>query len=319
MWRCSCQSPEPWSCPGGETFSVLWVFPQAPHPCAQKAVWKKSGSLALQCSSAQGPKAAGLWGDVCRGHVCSVTVLGRCCHSSATWVMLSSQSQSWEQDFCFVEKPQCCCSQTWDVQALSSKIPFTQGTEFPFLGLAGRSELFALCCLVDMRMGRVVWSIPSHQRCSEVSLASPSLVGLLLLCSSLDAMSVKDRNLHLEELVIKTQQEPVNVRIEDRLCGHGDRGWQVRTCSSGGYCAVFPPLWPSSTIKGKTLKIQDTVHVLKLFEMLRSNCTPRNTFLTSPVFVRGESAVHTVTHVCWSSADCFGKVWLTQAILCACL
>lgn len=216
MWRCSCQSPEPWSCPGGETFSVLWVFPQAPHPCAQKAVWKKSGSLALQCSSAQGPKAAGLWGDVCRGHVCSVTVLGRCCHSSATWVMLSSQSQSWEQDFCFVEKPQCCCSQTWDVQALSSKIPFTQGTEFPFLGLAGRSELFALCCLVDMRMGRVVWSIPSHQRCSEVSLASPSLVGLLLLCSSLDAMSVKDRNLHLEELVIKTQQEPVNVRIEDK-------------------------------------------------------------------------------------------------------
>lgn len=39
---------------------MQWVFPQGPYPCAQKAVWEKPGNLALQLSSAQGPKAAEL-------------------------------------------------------------------------------------------------------------------------------------------------------------------------------------------------------------------------------------------------------------------
>lgn len=95
------------------------------------------------------------------------------------------------------------------------------------------------------------------------------------LCAAVSACyACKGQNLHLEELVIKTQQEPVNVRIEDRFCGQGERGWQVRTCSSGGYYALFPPLWLSSTIKGMILKIQDIVHVLKLSEMLMSNLYP---------------------------------------------
>ncbi|KAF4796011.1 hypothetical protein TURU_086461 [Turdus rufiventris] len=73
-------------------------------------------------------------------------------------------------------------------------------------------------------------------------------------------LCLKGQDLHLEELVIKTQQELVNVRIEDKLCGQA--------------------------IKGKILKIQDIVHVLKLSEMLTSNCSPSYTILTRPVFVR---------------------------------
>lgn len=137
----------------------------------------------------------------------------------------------------------------------------------------------------------------SHQRCSETSWASPALWGCCLCAAAYGMLCLKGQDLHLEELVIKTQQELVNVRVEDRLCGQGERGWQVRTCSSGGSCALFPPLWLSSAIKGKILKIQDIVQVLKLSEMLTSNCTPSYAFLTRPVFVRGESAAHTVTRV----------------------
>lgn len=36
------------------------IFPQDTHSHPQKALWEKPGNLALQLSSAQGPKAAGL-------------------------------------------------------------------------------------------------------------------------------------------------------------------------------------------------------------------------------------------------------------------
>lgn len=113
----------------------------------------------------------------------------------------------------------------------------------------------------------------------------------------------KGQNLHLEELVIKTQQEMTNLRIADGLCGQGERGWQVRTCCSGGCCALFPPLWLSSMIKEMILVIPAAVHILKLFGMLTSKPTPSCIFLTPCVFFRGESAAHIIylkTFLCWS-------------------
>lgn len=89
----------------------------------------------------------------------------------------------------------------------------------------------------------------------------------------------KGQNLHLE-LVIKTQQELINVRIADGLCGQGKKGWQVRTCSSGDCCALFPPWWLSSMIKEKISLTLAVVHVLKLFGVLASKPTSSCILLT---------------------------------------
>lgn len=140
-------------------------------------------------------------------------------------------------------------------------------------------------------MGRVLGSISPHWSCSEASLARPRVMGQLSLHSSV-CYVCKGQNLHLEELVIKTQQEQMTARIADRLCGQGEGGWQVRTCSSGDCCALFPPSWLSSMIKEQILVIPAVVHVLKLFGTLKSKPTSSCIFLTCSMCVRGEALQH---------------------------
>lgn len=87
----------------------------------------------------------------------------------------------------------------------------------------------------------------------------------------------------------------MNVRIADRLCGQGERGWQVRTQSSGDCCALFPPSWLSSMIKEKILVIPAVVHVLKLFGMLMSKPTSSSWHV---VYLLGVSLQHVLLNTC---------------------
>lgn len=168
-------------------------------------------------------------------------------------------------------------------------------------------SVWAVCILLSCGYvdGRVVWSISPLELLwsllGQTQHGGPAFSVQLSACYACGG-----QNLHLEELVIKIQQDPMSVRIADGLCGQGERGWQVRTCSSGDCCVLFPPSQLSSMMKERIIMIPAVVHVLKLFGMPMSKPTLSCVFLTRCVFVRGECAAHAVECVCWSNADCFG-------------
>lgn len=83
----------------------------------------------------------------------------------------------------------------------------------------------------------------------------------------------KGQSCHLEELVIKTHQELVNIRIADGLCGHRRERVASENRQFWDLCAYFPPLWLSSVIKERTSVSPAAAHGLKLFGMLMSKCT----------------------------------------------